>query len=122
NRRKITSNLDSLFTFVNELGSLFADTSYHWLEVEDFSNSEKYEMEQDILGVGIIPHPLVGISQKASRPFIPISQVQENSEATILVQLKQVKVIRTKSSGQQMAFLTVMDINSKMDITVFPET
>ncbi|HFK8788010.1 TPA: DNA polymerase III subunit alpha [Streptococcus agalactiae] len=122
NRRKITSNLDSLFTFVNELGSLFADTSYHWLEVEDFSNSEKYEMEQDILGVGISPHPLVGISQKASRPFIPISQVQENSEATILVQLKQVKVIRTKSSGQQMAFLTVMDINSKMDITVFPET
>ena len=39
--------------FVNELGSLFAETSYSWIEVEDFPSAEKYRQEQGLLGVGI---------------------------------------------------------------------
>ena len=53
NRRKIIENLEPLFIFVNELGSLFADTSYSWIETEDYPNAEKYRLEQSLLGVGI---------------------------------------------------------------------
>ena len=53
NRRKIIENLEPLFIFVNELGSLFSDTSYSWIETEDYPNAEKYRLEQSLLGVGI---------------------------------------------------------------------
>ncbi len=122
NRRKIENNLESLFTFVNELGSLFADSSYNWIESDDYSNAEKYQMEQDLLGVGISPHPLLEIAKQSSLSFTPLVDLQEGSESRILVELVSIRVIRTKNKGQQMAFLGVTDTHKKLDITLFPET
>ncbi|MGC4441644.1 hypothetical protein ABXW85_22565, partial [Streptococcus suis] len=69
NRRKVQDNLDNLFVFVNELGSLFAESSYNWQEAEDYSAAEKYKLEQDILGIGVSPHPLKVLAKQATRPY-----------------------------------------------------
>ena len=121
NRRKIIENLEPLFMFVNELGSLFAENSYNWIEVEDFPNTEKYRQEQGLLGVGISPHPLLEIAKNSSIAFTALSDLHENIEATILVELSQIRVIRTKTKGEQMAFLNVTDTQKKFDVTLFPE-
>lgn len=122
NRRKIIENLDPLFIFVNELGSLFADTSYSWIETEDYPNAEKYRLEQSLLGVGISPHPLLEIARQSTKDFTALADLQENTEATILVELNQIRAIRTKMKGEQMAFLSVTDTQKKFDVTLFPET
>ena len=122
NRRKIIENLEPLFIFVNELGSLFADTSYSWIETEDYPNAEKYRLEQSLLGVGISPHPLLEIARQSTKGFTALADLQENTEATILVELNQIRVIRTKTKGEQMAFLSVTDTQKKFDVTLFPET
>ncbi|MDN8986025.1 hypothetical protein Q0P28_14045, partial [Staphylococcus aureus] len=50
NRQKIIHNLDNLFVFADAFGSFFAEEEYSWMEVEDYSDSEKYELEQSIIG------------------------------------------------------------------------
>ena len=122
NRRKIIENLEPLLIFVNELGSLFADTSYNWIETEDYSNAEKYHLEQTLLGVGISPHPLLSIARQSTREFTALADLQENTEATILIELNSIRIIRTKTKGEQMAFLSVTDTQKKFDVTLFPET
>ena len=121
NRGKLEGNLDNLFVFVDELGSLFAESSYSWAEYPDYSNAEKYEMEQDLIGVGISPHPLKEIAQRVTVPVTPLKQLLVNQKATVLVQLESIRIIRTKR-GEQMAFLNVTDTQQRLDITLFPES
>ena len=121
NRQKIIGNLNNLFTFVNELGSLFAESSYSWVDYEDYSQTDRYNLEQELLGVGLSPHPLHLAQKMASRPYQAISDLTVNTKATVLVQLESVRIIRTKK-GDQMAFLNVTDGINKLDVTLFPET
>lgn len=121
NRQKIIGNLSNLFTFVNELGSLFAESSYSWVDYDDYSQIDRYNMEQELLGVGLSPHPLQLAQKMATHPYQPISDLTVNSKATVLVQLESIRIIRTKK-GDQMAFLSVSDGINKLDVTLFPET
>lgn len=121
NRQKIIGNLSNLFTFVNELGSLFAESSYSWVDYDDYSQIDRYNMEQELLGVGLSPHPLHLAQKMATHPYQPISDLTVNSKATVLVQLESIRIIRTKK-GDQMAFLSVSDDINKLDVTIFPET
>lgn len=118
NRQKILANLDRLFDFTDQLSSLFAEESYSWVEAEDFTDAQKYSMEQDIIGVGLSPHPLVKLAQQSTEAFSMISDVVENSRATLLVEIEDIKTIRTKN-GEQMAFLRVTDTKSHMEVVVF---
>ena len=120
NRQKILLNLPNLFIFADELGSLFADTSYSWMDAEDFTAAEKFEQEQALIGVGLSDHPLISLAKKAHQPFVWIEELAENSKATILVEVQSIKVIRTKN-GENMAFMQVTDTKKKLDITLFPE-
>ena len=121
NRQKIISNLTNLFIFVEELGSLFADSNYSWTEADDYSQAEKFELEQSILGVGLSDHPLMTIAKATTESFSWIGDLAENSRANILAQVQSIKVIRTKN-GENMAFLQVTDTKKKLDVTLFPET
>ncbi|MCS4487669.1 DNA polymerase III subunit alpha [Streptococcus sciuri] len=121
NRKKVWNNLDSLLVFVNQLGSLFAESSYNWQDSEDYTVAEKYQLEQKILGVGISPHPLKVLAKQAIHSYTDLSYLEITARATILVQIERIKIIRTKSTGKQMAFLSVTDTNKKLDVTVFPE-
>ena len=120
NRQKILHNLPNLFVFADELGSLFADTSYSWTDVEDFTAAEKFEQEQALIGIGLSDHPLISLAKKAYHPFVWIEELADNSKATILVEVQSIKVIRTKN-GENMAFMQVTDTKKKLDVTLFPE-
>ena len=120
NRQKILLNLPNLFVFADELGSLFADTSYSWTDAEDFTAAEKFEQEQALIGIGLSDHPLISLAKKAHHPFVWIEELADNSKATILVEVQSIKVIRTKN-GENMAFMQVTDTKKKLDVTLFPE-
>ncbi|MGT2925875.1 DNA polymerase III subunit alpha [Streptococcus cuniculipharyngis] len=120
NRKKLLLNLEPLFIFVTELGSLFGETSYNWLETSDYSNHEKYDMERELLGVGLSPHPLVAILQEHEGNFTPLDQLVADQSARLLGQIEAIREIRTKSQGELMAFLTVTDLQRCFDVTVFP--
>ena len=120
NRQKILTNLPTLFIFVEELGSLFADSSYSWTDTEDFSNIEKFQKEQDWLGVGISQHPLLVLAKNPLYPIVSLSELSEGQTATVLVEIQSIRVIRTKK-GENMAFLKVTDSKTSLEVTVFSE-
>ena len=120
NRQKILTNLPTLFIFVEELGSLFADSSYSWAEADDYTEIEKFQKEQEWLGVGISQHPLVALAKKAIYPITSLSDLSEGQTATVLVEILSIRVIRTKK-GENMAFLKVSDSKTKLEVTVFSE-
>ncbi len=120
NRQKILSNLPTLFIFVEELGSLFADNSYNWLESEDFTQVEKFRKEQEWLGVGISPHPLLILAKNPLYPIVSLSELSEGQTATVLVEIESIRVIRTKKC-ENMAFLQVSDSKTKLEVTVFAD-
>ena len=120
NRQKILSNLPTLFIFVEELGSLFADNSYNWIESEDFTQVEKFRKEQEWLGVGISPHPLLILAKNPLYPIMSLSELSEGQTATVLVEIQSIRVIRTKK-GENMAFLKVSDSKTKLEVTVFSD-
>ena len=120
NRQKILANLPTLFIFVEELGSLFADNSYNWLENEDFTQVEKFRKEQEWLGVGISPHPLLILARNPLYPIVSLSELFEGQTATVLVEIQSIRVIRTKK-GENMAFLKVSDSKTKLEVTVFSD-
>ncbi|KXT75253.1 DNA polymerase III alpha subunit [Streptococcus sp. DD10] len=121
NRQKILVNLQRLFEFSEQLSSLFAEESYSWLESEDFTVAEKYRMEQEILGVGLSPHPLKILAQNSTEPFSMISDLVEHAKVTILVEIEDIHAIRTKN-GEKMAFLKVTDTVNQLDVVVFSTT
>ena len=120
NRQKILSNLPTLFIFVEELGSLFADSSYNWIETEDFTEVEKFRKEQEWLGVGISQHPLVQLSKNPLYPITSLRELSEGQATTVLVEIQSIRVIRTKK-GENMAFLQVSDSKTKLEVTVFAD-
>ncbi|MGT2911900.1 DNA polymerase III subunit alpha [Streptococcus cameli] len=122
NRKKIISNLENLFVFADAFGSFFAEEEYSWAESDDYADLEKYEMEQAIIGVGLSPHPLLQIAKESAKSFLPIADLVEGERVTILVQIQQIRQIRTKKTGELMAFLQVTDTKKRMDVTLFPET
>ncbi|MGK0627957.1 hypothetical protein, partial [Enterococcus faecalis] len=91
--------------FAEAFGTFFAEEAYSWKHVDDYSNIEKYNMEQEIIGLGISPHPLIQLRKQSSQRLTDIADLETESKATVLVQIQSVRVIRTKKTGEQMAFL-----------------
>ena len=121
NRRKIAENLDNLFVFAEVFGSFFAEETYSWIVSEDYTDDEKFLMEKEVIGVGLSPHPLLKIRAASSREIMELEDLTVSQTATILVQIQSVRIIRTKKTGEQMAFLQVSDTIRKLDVTLFPE-
>ncbi|MBF0844490.1 DNA polymerase III subunit alpha, partial [Streptococcus danieliae] len=101
-------------------GSLFADSSYSWEPVADFSSLEKYQMEVELLGVGLSPHPLKDYLQEAGPEIQRIADLQVGTQAQVLAEILDLRVIRTKK-GEQMAFVQVTDTRHKIEVIAFPE-
>lgn len=120
NRATLLTNLDRLLFFYQELGSLFADSSYSWELVSDFSSLEKYRMEVELLGVGLSPHPLKDYLQEAGPEIQRIADLQVGAHVQVLGELLDLRVIRTKK-GEQMAFVQVTDTRHKIEVIAFPE-
>ncbi|MGT2674557.1 DNA polymerase III subunit alpha [Streptococcus rupicaprae] len=124
NRNKVLSNYQGLREH-NKLGqaNLFDDNpdmAYSWTEVDDFTEVEKFHQEQEIMGIGLSPHPLIQLAKEAALPYTPIRELVAEGRSTVLAEFLEAKVIRTKK-GEQMAFLKVSDTQNVLEITVFPE-
>ncbi|CAM3140998.1 DNA polymerase III subunit alpha [Lactococcus hircilactis] len=124
NRGKLLFNVSNLMDYVQNIQfDLFKDSplKFSYQAAKDLSQAQKYEIEKATLGVGITPHPIVSLAQIYQGNFTPLTQLQKNSRATLLVEVLYIRVHRAKN-GQNMAFLTCSDSQNKMDITLFSET
>lgn len=72
--------------------------------MEDYSDSEKFMLEQELLGVGISPHPLVNICRESKRSFTDLADLAVGNRATVLVQIQAIRLIRTKKTGSKWRF------------------
>lgn len=123
NRGKLAKNLPTLIDYTQNIQlDLFGATSlkFSYQESEDYLQSEKYEFEKRLLGIGITPHPLQSLALKLEGNFTPIADIQKNKRASILIELLNIRTHRTKN-GETMAFLSGADVRETLDITLFPE-
>ncbi|KXT76739.1 DNA polymerase III subunit alpha [Streptococcus sp. DD12] len=121
NRQQVVRNLPGLVDYAKGLSTLFGEDNYSWRPSEDYSPTEKFNRERELIGHGLSPHPVQEAQKKAGQATIPLGQLSPQMTATVLGELTQMRVIRTKSKGEQMAFLTVTDGQFDLEITVFPE-
>lgn len=124
NRRKLLINYQGLRDH-NKFGpiELFGDDpemAYGWVEAEDFTAVEKFHQEQEIMGIGLSPHPLIALAKQSTLPFTPIRELVAEGQSRILVEVEDIRVIRTKK-GDQMAFVKVSDTQNHLEVTMFPE-
>ena len=124
NRGKLAYNLADHANLLNYysddifMASSGGGFAYH--EAEDYSETEKYDFEKNLLGIGVTPHPLQNLARRFEGNFTPLAQLVKNRRMTILVEINYIRTHRTKT-GQTMAFLTVSDSRENFDVTLFPE-
>ena len=121
NRRKLLENLPRLIEYTQTIQLDLFDInslSFSYKDYDDFTAGEKYSLEKSLLGTAISSHPLTKLRKKYAYPSL--ADIEEG-EQTILVELKGIRLHKTKN-GDQMAFLTVHDAQEDFDVTLFPET
>jgi DNA polymerase-3 subunit alpha len=98
-------------------------------DVEEFKNAELLKMEKELLGFYITSHPLTE-HQSALERYTTASTREamvcsEGTEVTIGGMISRLKKTVTKngrSAGQQMAIITLEDLDGQIDGTLFAET
>jgi DNA polymerase-3 subunit alpha len=95
--------------------------------VNDFSDQERLQFEQELLGVYVSDHPLKGVEKFAKRKkieFIRLSEAEKNSRklVNVVVILSEIKQVQTKKENKSMAILKLTDIaGAKLEAVAFPE-
>ncbi|GBG96074.1 DNA polymerase III subunit alpha [Lactococcus termiticola] len=125
NRGMLAANIERLIDYHQTFQlDLFKESNsqlkFSYQTADDFSPSEKYQFEKDLLGVGITPHPLQSLAGKFLAQFTPLEQLEKNKRQTVLVELLNIRTHRTKT-GETMAFLTTSDSKNNFSVTLFPE-
>jgi len=90
---------------------------------EPISDHEKLLWERELLGIYLSRHPLERFKEYLSEQTVPISKVQLNMDgAQITIGGTSVasREINTKK-GQKMAFVTIEDFDTSIEIIVFPD-
>ncbi|UFT98017.1 DNA polymerase III subunit alpha [Radiobacillus kanasensis] len=103
-------------------GDVQLDGSY--VEVEDFSQIKKLEMEKEVLGIYLSSHPLTEYRNLLrTNGYITFRNARKligQKQLLGCAIIQEVKTIRTKR-GESMAFVTLGDETDEMDGVVFPE-
>ena len=90
---------------------------------EEYSEEELQTLEKQLLGFSLSAKPveelLSDLNVLASHKIVDIGEVQ-TSEVCIACIIKEVRVIITRRTGQQMAFIKVEDGTGIMDVVIFP--
>lgn len=129
NRATLTHNLSKLIQSVEFSGqnmSLFNEIEPKVEWVKEWSLSELLEREQDSIGFHLAGHPM----GEYDAFFEQQNEVVRLSQSEILPvkrkmktigMIKAVRVIRTKKNDL-MAFVTLSDVDSELEVVVFPQT
>lgn len=94
-------------------------------DVEEFSQKELLGMEKEILGLYISGHPMSGREEELARATsCSISQLQEAEDGQKVAVgglVVAVKRVLTRG-GEQMAFVAIEDMVSRVEVLLFPKT
>ena len=126
NRASLLASIDQAYERTELFGStLFSkmDMSTAYVEMEDFSLMEKLQEEKNILNMYVSSHPFESIRTKLSlekvQSIAQIKELAKNSQIRTVGIVESFRKTHTKRS-ETMAFATVSDEFSEIDIVVFP--
>lgn len=86
--------------------------------------TERLTWEKELLGLYVSGHPLERFKEKFEKNDQTIKSIKdlpENTPVLVAGLVEELKVINTKN-GDQMAFMTVADFTSSVEVVVFPRT
>lgn len=92
------------------------------IDLDEYPNEELVRMEKELLGIYLREHPLQK-ELKALRDNSPrFSSLDEfkGQKKTVIGLVKSIRVVTTKKSGSDMAFLSLEDESGVLDVVVFP--
>ncbi|ADD66849.1 DNA polymerase III, alpha subunit [Denitrovibrio acetiphilus DSM 12809] len=101
------------------------EEQFFFPDVEEMPENELLKMEKEVLDFYISNHPLAIYNNILKTFTIPIGEVANpDSEGDIVIGglVKHVKRIVTKKKGEKMAFANVEDMDSEVEVVVFPRT
>ena len=100
------------------LSSLGFSIKKEFRYTDDMTQAEKIQGENETLGFYISDHPVLLMHQDLE--YIPFSFIQQKKKhASYLLFIEEVKTIKIKKNGQNMAFLTLSDGYKTIDGVIF---
>ena len=135
-RNQLLSNLEKLLEYsrenqktkTNGQGGLFDETHFnskiHLVAATPASGKERLTWEKELLGLFISSHPLQGFEKILAKKVVAISKIaNSNFRRNIKIKIggiiSKIKKIITRN-GQPMLFVKVEDLDSKIEVIVFP--
>lgn len=125
-RTSKNNNQQGLFSSVEIKKSMKTDSFNYGEDKEEFSDDELQDLERQLLGFSISAKPtyevIEPISHLATHKIDEISNnIQSKDIIKIAALISNVRVIITKTSGKEMAFVKVEDGTGTIDLVVFPK-
>lgn len=101
------------------------EEAYFFPSVDEMPENELLKMEKEVLDFYISNHPLAIYNSILKTFALPINEVKDPStdgDCVVGGLIKNVKRIITKKKGEKMAFVNIEDMDSEVEVVVFPRT
>lgn len=123
NRRQLVTGLDSKIQNIEYSGGsmdLLDIMALKTSEVNDYTLTERLNLEEQYLGVYVSGHPTESYpTLKSERHVQMISELLPKQNVHLLLYVRGIREIRTKK-GEQMAFVDANDPTGEVSLTIFP--
>jgi len=122
---KGAENQQGLFSLDEIKNEIKVATLQQTGELEEFSDEELENLERSLLGFSLSAKPvselISGFESLATHKIADIlSETQINDLVKIAAVVSEVRIVVTKRTGQEMAFVKVKDDTAMVDLVVFP--
>lgn len=119
-------NQQGLFSNEEMRTSMRDDTSDLLLNVEEFSENEMADFERELMGFALSAKPvselLGNLKYSATHNIDEISNENiPRKEVKVAAVVEDVRIVITKKSGQEMAFVRCKDDTGSLDLVIFPK-
>lgn len=125
-KKNRSENQQGLFSVDEVNKGELSTSSFQLPDIQEFSDEELQLLERQLMGFSLSAKPISEIisalSVRASHRIVEVKEEELEGEVIIAGIVKDVRVIITKKSGQQMAFVRVDDGSGTIDLVVFPST
>lgn len=123
NRRQLYDSIDLILSVRVSLeqGSLFEKIYPQLVEAPEWSNTEKFQHENDIVGFYLSGHPLQQYEKLLKQYHYPhLKEALESQKSRVVVIINDIKYKMTKSQTK-MGILRVSDISDSAEVSVFSD-
>lgn len=121
------SNQQGLFTTDEIKSSMKIDTTESMSQIQEFSDTELQSLERQLLGFSLSAMPmeeLLGdLYPLATHKIADLATLEPSrtKEIRVAAVVSDVRIVVTRTSGQEMAFVKVSDDSGAVDLVVFPK-